>query len=406
MKNSKKIICRNHIQKEYLNDSAVKKNNIIFEKILEKIYKNLDNSKDTLHSLSKKFNFNFKTKDLNKFKKFNTVVIIGMGGSILGSEAIYSFLKKKIRKNFLFFDNIDENISRKIKKEKNLNKILFIIISKSGNTVETLSNFLALKIIKKNNKNILIISEKKENSLFLLSKKNNYFFIEQKNYIGGRYSVLTEVGMVPAYLMGLNISNFRSNLLFHFKNKNKDFLKDSTIKLSYLLKKNQFKNIIFLNYVPKLDKLLYWCQQLMAESLGKKGKGFLPVISTAPKDHHSLLQLYLDGPKDKLFYIFSEENKSKQKINAKVFGSKIDFLNNKSLNQIKLSQKNAVLLSLKKNKIPFREFEIKEFDEKVLGELFSYFMLETAIVGMLSNINPFDQPAVEQVKMSTKKMLT
>ena len=287
-------------------------------------------------------------------------------------------------------------------------KILFLVISKSGSTVETLTNLLVLKIVKKNSKNIIIISEKNNNPLFLLSKEMGLFHIEHKNYIGGRFSILSEVGMVPAYLMGLNVFNFRINLLNHFYSNNKKFLKESSIKLTNIYKNNKFKSIIFMNYVPQLNNFLYWNQQLMAESLGKKGKGILPMISLAPKDHHSLLQLYLEGPKDKLFYIFSDEikNRNKNKINHNLFGKKFNFLKNKNLDEIKMAQKKAFIIALKKNKIPFREFKILDFNEKILGELFSYFMIETAIIGILLNIDPFNQPAVEQVKKDTIKILT
>ena len=139
--------------------------------------------------------------------------------------------------------------------------------------------------------------------------------------------------------------------------------------------------------------------------MGKKGKGFLPLISTAPKDHHSLLQLYLDGPRDKIFYIFSEERPNSKKIKIKRFDKRIDFLKNKSLQQVKDAQKNAFIQALKKNSIPFREFKIKNFSENTLGEFFSYFMLETAIIGKLANIDPFNQPAVQKVKIDTKKLL-
>ena len=144
---------------------------------------------------------------------------------------------------------------------------------------------------------------------------------------------------------------------------------------------------------------------LIAESLGKKNKGFLPVVSTAPKDHHSLLQLYLDGPKNKLFYIFSLENKlnNNQKIQKK--NNQKKFLNNKNLLNIKTAQKEALIKVFKQKKISFREFKIKEFNEEVLGQLFSYFILETIIIGQLVNINPYNQPAVEQVKTITKKIL-
>ena len=283
-----------------------KKINKKFSNILNNIVINLDKSKNVFNSLSNQFTLSCKLKDLNKFKRFNTVVVIGMGGSILGAEAIYHFLKKKIKKKFLFLNNIDEEELKVIKDKKNLNKILFIIISKSGNTVETLSNIRALKIIKKGSKNIIIISEKKQNPLYLLAKKNKLFHIEHKSYIGGRYSVLSEVGLVPAYLMGVNVLRLRKNLLNHFSGKNKNYLKDNSIKLARILQKKKFKTLIFFNYVPQLNQFLYWNQQLIAESLGKKGKGFLPIISPAPKDHHSLLQLYLDGPEDKLFYVLAQ----------------------------------------------------------------------------------------------------
>ncbi len=401
----KNIIYNNFIQKEYLNLKLTRQFNKNYSDILKKITNNIDNKKDNFHYLSNRFKLNFKTKDLNQYKKFKTIVIIGMGGSVLGSEAIYYFLKRKIKKNFLFFNDIDADQLQKFRNKKNLTKILFIVISKSGNTIETLSNLLALQIIKKNSKNIIVISEKNNNPLYLLSKKKNLRHIEHKEYIGGRYSVLSEVGCIPAYLMGINISKLRKNLLNHFRSKNKNFLKESVIKMTGLFKKNKFKNIIFLNYIPQLNKFLYWNQQLISESLGKKGKGFLPIISTTPKDYHSLLQLYLDGPKDKLFYIFSADIDDKIKINSKILGKKLSFLNNKTLSKIKTAQKNAFINILKKNKIPFREFKIKSFNEETLGELFSYFMLETSIIGKLARINPFNQPAVEQVKINTKKIL-
>lgn len=404
MKN-KKIIYNNSIQKRHLNSKINKKLNKEYVYIISKIIKNLNKTKNNFHSLSNEYKLNYKSKDLNSFKKYKTVVVIGMGGSILGSEAIYDFLKGKIKKNFIFFDNIDKEKLQKIKNYNNLAKILFIIISKSGSTIETLSNLLALQVAKKNSKNLIIISEKKDNPLHLLSNKMNLLHIKHNNYVGGRYSVFSEASLVPAYLMGINIIRLRKNVLDHFKSKKQNFLKDSAIKMTNLLKKGKFKNIIFLNYIPKLDKFLQWNQQLIAESLGKKGRGFLPLISTAPKDHHSLLQLYLDGPKDKLFYIFCSNIKDDRKINSKILGKNFNFLNNKSLSQIKIAQKNALIEVFKKNNIPFREFNINDFSEEVLGELFSFFMLETSLIGNLAKINPFNQPAVDQVKINTKKIL-
>ncbi len=402
----KNLELKNFINSNLIDKKISKSLTKNFDIISNRILKNLDSSKNIFHMLSSNFQLNFDLKDLKRFKKFNSVVIIGMGGSILGSEAIYQFLNHKIRKKFYFLDNLDESKIEEIKKKIILKDSLFLVISKSGNTIETISNLLHFNIIKKNSKNIVMLSEKKDNFLYSISKKYNLHHIKHKDYIGGRYSVLSEVGLIPAYLMGININQLRFNLIKYLKGNHQKVLKDSTIKLSNLLKGKQYTNLIFLNYSPKLEKFLYWCQQLIAESLGKNEKGFLPSISNAPKDHHSLLQLYLDGPKDKIFYIFSDEIKSKKRIFTKQLSKKFVFLNNKTLDIIKKSQKNAFLKVLKKKDIPYRDIKIKKFNEKTLGELFSFFILETVIVGNLTKINPFNQPAVEQVKIFTKDLLS
>ena len=399
---SNNLFLKNNINSKKLKNFSIKSLSKKFDKIFLEISKDLKDSKKTLNVLNNKLKLNL---NINKFQKYKKIAIIGMGGSILGSEAIYNFFKNKIKKKVYFLNDIDENKISDLKKKENLSKVLFIIISKSGNTIETLSNTFSLNILKKNSKNIIIISEKKNNLLFSISKKFNLFFVEHNNYIGGRYSVLSEVGMVPAYLMGLNISKIRSNIQNCLKLKNKFFLKESTTKIANLIKSKKFSSMIFLNYCPELEKLLFWCQQLIAESLGKENKGLLPTISNVPKDHHSLLQLYLDGPKDKFFNIFSFKNISKEKINTDKIKIK-SFLNKKNLSTIKNAQKNSLIKAFEKKNIPFREFRIKSIKEEVIGEFFALFIVETIIIGKLLNINPFDQPAVEQVKIYTKKFLS
>ena len=395
------LIIENNISNKFLNYKLIKKISKNYKKIFNEILFEKNNPNKIFNLFSENFRFNFDLNEIQKFKKFKKIAIIGMGGSILGSEAINNFLEKKIKKKVYFFDNLDQKKISNFKKNNKLKNILFIIISKSGNTIETLSNVLYLNIIKKNSKNIILITEKKNNFLLSLVQKYNLFFVEHKKSIGGRFSVLSEVGLLPAYLMGINIKKLRLNIKKIFKKKESLILKKSTINLAALLSTKKLTNLIFLNYAPELEKFLFWCQQLIAESLGKNGYGFLPVISNAPKDHHSLLQLYLDGPKNKLFYIFSLDEKYK----ASYLRSSLKFLNKKSLKDIKFAQKNALIQSLKKNNIPFREFKIKKISEDVIGELFSYFMFETIVVGKLLKINPFDQPAVEQVKNITKKIL-
>ena len=404
--NKQNFIIKNSIPNKYLKQKILKKFANKIKPILEKIKKEIDLPDKTLHVLSKKFNFNFNFKDLKNFNKYQTIALVGMGGSILGTEALYDSLKSKIKKKVYFFNNLDEDQISNFKKKENFSKILFIVISKSGNTVETLSNALSLNILKKNSKNVIIISEKKNNSLFLITKKLNLYYIEHKSYIGGRYSVLSEVGVVPAYLMGLNVNKLRSHNNGFLKKGASSLLKADTIKIASLINSNKFNSLIFLNYSPEIEKFLYWAQQLIAESLGKKGKGFLPVISNVPKDHHSLLQLYLDGPKDKFFYIFSCEKKSNVKINLNKSSHINKYLNKKDLSKIKSAQRKALIKAFIEKKIPFREFKIKTINEKVLGKLFALFIVETIIVGNLLRVNPFDQPAVERVKDYTKQFLS
>jgi len=343
-----------------------------------------------------KFEIKFK-----KFKKFKTILIIGMGGSILGAKAIYDFLKHKTKKNFIFIDNLDENYLKSIKKNNNLSKSLFIIISKSGNTIETISNTYFFKSFLKS-KNTIILTENKNSFLRNLAKEKKFNFLEHKKFIGGRYSVLSEVGMLPAYLMGFKVENFKKNLSKFIYNKK--IILNSANFINKLKIKNA-KILVFFNYVPELNNFLYWSQQLFAESLGKNKKGFIPVISNAPKDHHSLLQLYLDGPKDKVFYIVSSGKRGNLKTKSDFFNGNVQYLRNKKYNDIKDSQKNAFLRVLKNKKIPFREINIQQFNEDTIGKLFLQFIMETIFLGKLINVNPFDQPAVEEVKVLTKKFL-
>ena len=328
-----------------------------------------------------------------------------MGGSSLGAEALYSFFREKIKKEFVFLNNLDQLKIEEVKKKINLKNSLFIIISKSGNTLETLINSNLFKD-KINNKNTIIITEKKTNLLNIFAKNRKILHIEHKDYIGGRYSVFSEVGMIPAYFMGLKIKNLRNNLLNFFKPKGKNMLSDNVIKLSHIYRYKKINSIILLNYAPEVNELLYWCQQLIAESLGKNGKGILPVVSPAPKDHHSLIQLYLDGPKDKLFYIFTLKLNKKMKTNKNIFGNLFSYAENKDLSKVKEAQKNSLIKVLKSKNIPYQEFIIYEKNEEALGELLSYFIIETILIGRMLGINPFDQPAVKQVKILTKKYLS
>jgi glucose-6-phosphate isomerase len=321
-----------------------------------------------------------------------------MGGSSLGAKAIYNFLQHKIKKRFSFFDNLKVENLKTNRQNKNCTNL---IISKSGNTLETIVN--ANLFIKKKDKNIFI-TENKKNYLYLLAERLKAEIIHHNDFIGGRYAVLSEVGMLPAELMGLNVNDFRQ---LNFLIKNKVFFNSLISNVSSTLHfiKNKKFNSIIINYDEKSDSLFKWYQQLIAESLGKKKKGLLPIISNMPKDNHSVMQLYLDGFKNNFFTFFSVNENGSQKLNNNQILSSKKFLKNKNLQNIIFAQKKATEMVFNKKNIPFRSFEIKRRDEKTLGELFCFFILETILIGKSLNLNPYDQPAVELIKQNTKKLL-
>ena len=264
-----------------------------------------------------------------------------MGGSTLGAQAIYDFLKKKIKKKFFFIDNLQSKT--KLSSDKSFNNL---VISKSGNTIETIVNFNTL--IKKKDRN-LIITENKNSFLKQLANKLKCEVVDHNNYIGGRYSVLSEVGMLPSELMGLKPENFRqlNNLV-----KNKKFMEELIRNVSniiFYLKNKRFNSVI-INYDEASTNLFNWYQQLVAESLGKKKLGILPIVSNMPKDNHSVMQLYLDGFQNNFFTFFFVKEKNSLKINNKTILSDFKYLKNKNLNQIMYAQKKATENVFKKKK--------------------------------------------------------
>ena len=389
------------------NKKKFNKNIVKTKKVFKSFKSDLNNFKVPLFkSYEKDYNLDFSPTLIRKFYRFKNIIIIGMGGSILGSKSIYSFLGSKIKKKVFFFDNLDLNLNLQFNKIKNLKNSCFIIISKSGNTLETVTNLgiISSRIISK--KNLIVITEIKDSSLANVANKYGAKLIGHKAEISGRYSVFSEVGMLPAALMGLNIKKFR-NLKKLISNKKFVSNLIKNVASIYTLYKQGMKNSVILNYSSNLVDLSFWYQQLVGESLGKKGKGINPIISYGPKDHHSVLQLYLDGPKDKFFTILRFlEKKDKYKVPKNIFLDNMKFLNNKSLGFIIKAQSDAIKNVFKKKKIPFREIFFNKNNENELGNIFTFFVLETILLARMLNVNPFNQPAVEQVKVETIKILS
>ena len=380
------IYFKNFKKNKKTNSSQVKKKLLLLFK--EKNY--------ILDSLKKNYKDSFSKKIINKYKKYSTFKVIGMGGSTLGTQTIYEFFKDIVKKDFVFIDNLRQK-KLNIKNNKNVN----LVVSKSGNTIETVVN--SNIYIRRKDANIFI-TENKDNYLLKLANKLKAEIVHHNNYIGGRYSVLSEVGMLPAELMGLDANKFRQlNSLI----KNKQFINSLVSGISSTLNyiKNKKYNSVILNYDEKSENLFKWYQQLVAESLGKKSKGLLPIVSNMPKDNHSVMQLYLDGFKNNFYtFFYTNELKSESLKSSQILSSQ-KFLRGKNLSNIMYAQKIATENVFNKKKIPFRSFEIKKRNEKTLGELFCFFILETILIGKLLNVNPYDQPAVELIKKETKKLL-
>ena len=378
----------------YFKNFKKKKVNIRLFKLLKDL---TSKENQIIRSLTSSYQNSYSNSIILKLKKYSEIKLIGMGGSTLGARAIYSFLKDKIKKNFIFVDSLEP----KNDKIKNKKSFLNLIISKSGNTLETITN--ANILVKKNHKNIFITQNQKS-YLMTLAKKLKAEVIHHNDFIGGRYSVLSEVGMLPAELMGLKQKKFRqfNNLI-----KNKNFMNSLILNVSNiheLIKKKRYNSII-LNYDKNSYDLFSWYQQLVAESLGKKGKGLLPVISSMPRDNHSLMQYYLDGNRNSFFTFFLVRNEPSDKIVNKDVLDSHYYLKNKNVFKIREAQFLATQKVFKKKNIPFRSFHLNKKNEKSLGELFTFFILETILLGKLLNINPYTQPAVELIKTDTKKIL-
>ena len=372
-----------------------KKHNKKIKKLFSEILKKKDPNCKVIDTFSNKYQFSYSKKKILKFKKYKIISIFGLGGSSLCIKAIYDFLRFKIRKKVYFYDNLNVAVP-KLDKNKNLD----IVISKSGSTLETIVN---QNIFSKSKK--LFITENKRSYLMNLALKLKSEIIEHRNFVGGRYSALSEVGMLPAELLGFKSEKFKKfdNLI---KNKNFKNTLINNVDMMYKFYLSGKTNSVLLNFDESLTSLLEWYQQLLSESLGKEGKGFFPIISNLPKDNHSLMQLYLDGNKNNFFTIFDFIDYKVEKIQNKNLLSSHNFLKNKSIKSVMIAQKNSVKRVFKKQGLKFRSFDILNKDEESLGIIFTYFMLETILLGKLMKLNPFNQPAVESIKKETKRILS
>ena len=343
-------------------------------------------------------------------KKF---VVFGTGGSNLGARALINILIDQ-PKNILFFDNIDPLFFQNQITNLDINNTGFIIISKSGTTPETLSQFGSIiNIAKEKNildilyRNSLVVTEFKNSPLYNIAKKNNCYLLEHKKDIGGRYSIFSNVGMIPAILAGLDVKRIHLGALKVIE-KN-DFL--DSLRFAQIFKfcsVNNYLTNVMMTYSDGLNYFGKWYLQLWAESIGKKNKGVTAIHATGTTDQHSQLQLYLDGPKDKFFtFIKSNFKKKGMKIDSEIMKDEVvDYLIDKTMGDLMHAEQDATIDTFKLNNFKFREIFLSEINEESMGSLMANSIIETIAACIYYDVNPFDQPAVEQGKILTKKYLS
>ena len=354
-----------------------------------------------------------------QLKSFENVLFLGTGGSSLGGKTLVSikenFFLKDISPKVYFLENVDEWSISRLTKKINLQNTALVVISKSGETIETLSQFFFLKNEMKEihnfKKKVFIITENKKSTLKEIQEEEGLKFYEHKKNIGGRFSVFSLVGLLPASLVGFEISSFREGGKLFLKTLIDDegFFDNqffSVLSLMLLYKKN-YNISVFMPYSDRLDNLSLWYRQLWAESIGKNKMGITPVNALGTVDQHSQLQLYLDGPSDKFFsFIFEKQKKLKKTLDCS-FGKDKNYhlLHNKSLDDLLVFELKATIETLRHKKKPLRVIELDEINEKAIGSLMMFLFLETIFSCYFINVDPFNQPAVEEGKTLTKKFL-
>ncbi len=370
----------------------------------------------------------------SKYKYVSCVIVIGIGGSNLGTVAVQEAVLGKLynsiessKPKIFYADNIDPdyltNIITIIKKEaEKKNKVLVNCVTKSGTTAESISNFsIILEVLKKNikeYKDYVVITTDKGSKLWDTAEKEGYALLEVPKNIGGRYSVFTSVSLFPLAVLGIKIEKLLdgARMMRDICIKNDLFNNPASVSaLVIYLNSKRNRNICntFL-FSSDLESAGKWYRQLMAETIGKEkdinGKtvrnGITPTVCVGATDLHSMAQLYLGGPDDKITTFVSADNfKEKLKVASNKFSSIVDNIANKELGFIM----NAVILGVERayeNKgIPFMRIRIKEKSEYFIGQLLQMKMLEVIYLAYLMNVNPFDQPNVEEYKAETRKLL-
>jgi len=381
-----------------------KKNIELCSNASEKVSKEIkEQSNEIFNSFT--FSYQNSTKLIrDKIIKKKYQLVVGMGGSSAGAKAI----NMRIEGNVFFLDNYDPTYLQNFFKDYNIKDFTIYVISKSGSTFETLAicnlifqHLLKISTIEEIIKHVIIITEESKSLLSDFAKKNNLQIIHHNKKIGGRFSVFSETSMILFDFDADTISNSAQSIVLKLTGNNLEDDTNPVVNAAVILTLQERYGInynINLLYDYTLKNYSYWFHQLFAESLGKNEKALTPMTSICPKDHHSLMQLFIDGSKNKLFNIYQPLlMEDSLKFSPLGLGSVETVTPNKLLE----SQYLSVIKTFKNLKIPHRL--VTSTGDKIsnIFELFSYNILETVVLGYAQNLNPYDQPAVEQIKINT-----
>ena len=367
-------------------------------------------------------------KDQKVTPALKYIIDIGIGGSNLGTKAIYDALfgyydvvpdSQSSHPKMIFVDtNQEDFLAKMVRFVETLNskeEILINAISKSGGTTETIANLeIILAALEKKfpgAKDRLVITTDEGSALWNEAEKQGVAKLGLPKQVGGRYSVLSAVGLFPLAAAGIDIEALRKGAVdARTKSLTKEVMANDAVisatilYLHYRNGKNINDNFFF---APQLESIGKWYRQLMGESCGKDGKGITPTVSLGSTDLHSVGQLYLGGPKDKTFtFVSTASEKEEAKVPEKLEFPLVEHLEGKRASTIMNAIREGVKFAYDKQEQPFMEIILDVVDEYNLGEYLQFKMVEMMYLGKLMGINTFDQPHVELYKVETKRILT
>jgi glucose-6-phosphate isomerase len=356
-------------------------------------------------------------------ENFDRLVVLGTGGSSLGGHALTSLVDEDWFRTpdgltLNYMDNLDGYSFDRLLRQSNRGRTAFLVVSKSGSTVETMTQFLtALHAVRETmgEKNLqyhfVLVTEPGDNPLRRIAEKYHIQVLDHATDVGGRFSVLSLVGLIPALAVGMDAAQIRkgaSRVLEETMHSPETSAPVAGAALSVGLARHKgMSSTIMMPYGNRLKSFAAWYCQLWAESLGKNGQGTTPVQANGPVDQHSQLQLYLDGPADKMFTLIGTRTSGAgPEVTAELAQlAGFDYLGGKTMGDVVDALYQGTCQTLVRSGRPTRIIEVEYLNEETMGALFMHFMLETHIAARLLGVNAVDQPAVEDGKILARALL-